>query len=139
MRFVALCSEGNSMTYKHGWLGNVHPKLTLSSSQLTIIAGPCMFESRELGLKSLPVSKLCAMNLASITSSKVATIKRIGPVERQHVGLAWKQGSNGYLISERVFTFLCSPMFTLPNKHKKLPLLWILFRCRLFCVIKKTF
>ena len=39
------------MTFKHGWMGDIHPKLTLGQKPLTVIAGPCMFESRELGFE----------------------------------------------------------------------------------------
>jgi len=37
------------MTFKHNWLGNVAPDVRLSPKKLTIIAGPCMLETKELG------------------------------------------------------------------------------------------
>ncbi|MFZ9519762.1 MAG: 3-deoxy-8-phosphooctulonate synthase [Silvanigrellaceae bacterium] len=37
--------------FKNGWSGQIHPATTLSNAKLTIIAGPCMFESRELGFE----------------------------------------------------------------------------------------
>ncbi|MEY4066041.1 MAG: hypothetical protein RIR26_2249 [Pseudomonadota bacterium] len=39
------------MTFKHGWNGSVHPALALTPRALTIISGPCMFESRETGFE----------------------------------------------------------------------------------------
>jgi 2-dehydro-3-deoxyphosphooctonate aldolase (KDO 8-P synthase) len=39
------------MTFKHNWTGGIHPDVTLSSQTLTVMAGPCMFESRELGFE----------------------------------------------------------------------------------------
>lgn len=48
------------MTYKHGWTGNLAGKFSLSPQALTIIAGPCMFESRELGFEVAErLKKLC--------------------------------------------------------------------------------
>lgn len=49
------------MTFNNGWAGEIHPKTKLSSQALTIIAGPCMFESRELGFEVAERMKnLCA-------------------------------------------------------------------------------
>lgn len=39
------------MTFKHDWAGHIHPNLALTSQSLTIISGPCMFETRELGFE----------------------------------------------------------------------------------------
>lgn len=39
------------MSFNHNWGGDVHSKTTLSAKTLTIIGGPCMFESRELGFE----------------------------------------------------------------------------------------
>ncbi|MEN9528237.1 MAG: hypothetical protein RI932_110 [Pseudomonadota bacterium] len=49
------------MTYKHGWSGSFSDKLSLSPKTLTIIAGPCMFESKELGFAvATHMKALCA-------------------------------------------------------------------------------
>jgi len=37
--------------FKHNWPGDIHPKVKLSEKPFTVIAGPCMFESRELGFE----------------------------------------------------------------------------------------
>jgi 2-dehydro-3-deoxyphosphooctonate aldolase (KDO 8-P synthase) len=49
------------MTFNHKWNGSIHPNVTLSPTNLTVIAGPCMFESRELGFGVAEKMKnLCA-------------------------------------------------------------------------------
>lgn len=37
------------MTFKHNWDGSISPHVQLNSRKLTVIAGPCMLESKELG------------------------------------------------------------------------------------------
>lgn len=39
------------MTFKGGWDGRIHPQTILSENTLTVIAGPCMFETREIGFE----------------------------------------------------------------------------------------
>ena len=47
--------------FKNGWNGNIHPAASLSNTKLTIIAGPCMFESKDLGFEVAGKLKaLCA-------------------------------------------------------------------------------
>lgn len=49
------------MTFNNGWAGQIFPKTYLSSDILTVIAGPCMFETRELGFHVASHMKdLCA-------------------------------------------------------------------------------
>jgi 2-dehydro-3-deoxyphosphooctonate aldolase (KDO 8-P synthase) len=49
------------MTFKNGWTGQIHTSTRLSAQPLTIIAGPCMFESRDLGFDvALRMKSLCA-------------------------------------------------------------------------------
>ena len=37
------------MTFKHSWSGHVAPEVQLNPKKLTVIAGPCMLESKEIG------------------------------------------------------------------------------------------
>jgi hypothetical protein len=37
------------MTFNHNWCGDIAPEVQLSPKKLTVIAGPCMLESKELG------------------------------------------------------------------------------------------
>ncbi|MEY3900807.1 MAG: hypothetical protein RL189_113 [Pseudomonadota bacterium] len=39
------------MTLNGGWNGQIHPTATLSQQHMTVIAGPCMFETREIGFE----------------------------------------------------------------------------------------
>ncbi len=49
------------MNFKNNWTGEIHPHVRLSEQSLTIIAGPCMFEAKELGIEVASRMKaLCA-------------------------------------------------------------------------------
>jgi 2-dehydro-3-deoxyphosphooctonate aldolase (KDO 8-P synthase) len=48
------------MTFKNNWNGEIHPHVILSSQTLTVMAGPCMFENKELGFEvAAKMKELC--------------------------------------------------------------------------------
>lgn len=51
------------MTFKHGWNGEIAQGVRLSPTNLTVIAGPCMLESKELGFAVAEHMKLLCQEL----------------------------------------------------------------------------